>query len=245
MNLTASAAREMVAALRKQIDPDASTLAKDRDIVIAPPAVDIPAVAEAIRGSSIELGAQNMHWEDQGAFTGEISAPMLEAYSVRYVILGHSERRTIFLESDATVNQKVRAAIRHKMRPIMCVGESLAQHDAGETLATVLAQTQAGLDSVGRESAAEFAIAYEPIWAIGTGRTATPEHAQMVHGAIREALLDKWDPAAARAVRILYGGSVTPDNVDSLLAKPDIDGALVGGASLKADSFARIIRANF
>ncbi len=242
MNLTALEARALIAALRAEIDRDAATLARDRDVMVAPPAVLIPAVAQALAGAAIALGAQNMHHEDKGAFTGEVSAPMLKPFGVTHVILGHSERRHIFGETDALINKKMLAALRHRLTPILCVGETQEQRDAGRTGAVVLSQLQNGLDGVPQEQIRSAVVAYEPVWAIGTGRNATPEQAQEVHAAIREALADRYGRPAATEVRILYGGSVTADNVDSLLAKPDIDGALVGGASLKADAFARIVR---
>lgn len=243
MNLNAVEARALIAAIRADIDRDAAALARDRDIVVAPPAVMIPAAAQALAGSSIALGAQNMHYEDKGAFTGEVSPPMLLGFGVSHVILGHSERRHIFHESDELVNRKMLSALRHHMIPIMCVGETQEEHDGGRALEVVMRQLQGGLEGVPAEHAARVVIAYEPIWAIGTGRTASPEQAQNVHGAIRQTVADLHGREAAEAMRILYGGSVTPENVDSLVSKPDIDGALVGGASLKADSFARIIRA--
>jgi triosephosphate isomerase len=243
MNLSANDARAMIADLRKQIDPLAAQLAKDRDLLVAPAAVVIPAVAQALAGSSIALGAQNMHWEDSGAFTGEVSAPMLKPFGVTHVIIGHSERRHVFLETDEFVNKKMACALKHRLVPIMCIGETLQEREAGKTLEVVMRQTEIGLSGIPAEAAAKVVIAYEPVWAIGTGKTATPEHAQLVHGSIREFLADLWGTAAAAETRILYGGSVTPDNIDSLMAKPDIDGALVGGASLKADSCAKIFRA--
>jgi triosephosphate isomerase len=243
MNLVPAEARALIAALRADIDRDAATLAKDRDVMVAPPEILIPAVAQALAGSSILLGAQNMHYEDKGAFTGEVSPPMLRAYGVTHVIVGHSERRHIFHETDELINQKVIAALKHRMTPIMCVGETQDEHDAGRALDVVLRQLQRGLENVGDDHMTAVAIAYEPVWAIGTGRTATPEHAESIHGAIRGAVLERYGRERASAVRIIYGGSVNPENVDSLLSRPDIDGALVGGASLKADSFARIVRA--
>jgi triosephosphate isomerase (TIM) len=242
MNLTALEARALVAALRADLDRDAAKLARDRDVMVAPAAVLIPAVSQALAGASIALGAQNMHHEDKGAFTGEVSAPMLRPFGVTYVIVGHSERRHIFGENDEMINKKVLAALRHRLTPILCVGETQDEHDAGRTAAVVLSQLQNGLAGVQQEQIRSVVIAYEPVWAIGTGRNATPDQAQEVHAAIREALADRYGRPAAAEVRILYGGSVTPDNVDSLMAKPDIDGALVGGASLKADAFARIVR---
>ncbi|MHB8383152.1 MAG: triose-phosphate isomerase [Candidatus Binataceae bacterium] len=243
MNLNAVGARALIAAIRADIDHDAAALARDRDIVIAPPAVMIPAAAQALAGSSIALGAQNMHYEDKGAFTGEVSAPMLREFGVSHVIVGHSERRHIFLESDELINRKLHCALKHRMTPILCVGETQQEHDGGRALEVVMRQLQGGLSGVRAEDAARIVIAYEPVWAIGTGRTATPEQAQTVHAAIRQTMGDLHGREGAEATRILYGGSVTSENVDSLLCKPDIDGALVGGASLKADSFARIIRA--
>ncbi len=243
MNFTANEARAMVAALRAQLDPEASALAKDRQVLIAPPSVLIPAVSQALAGSSILLGAQDMHFEDKGAFTGEVSAPMLKPFGVTHVILGHSERRHIFGESDETINKKVLAALRHRLVPVLCVGETLMQHDAGDALEVVVEQLENGLDGVAGEDLDRVVIAYEPVWAIGTGKNATPEQAGTIHGAMREIIEERWGREAAVRARIIYGGSVTPENVDSLVCKPDIDGALVGGASLRADSFARIVRA--
>jgi triosephosphate isomerase len=233
----------MIGDLRKSIDPVAAALAKDRDLLIAPATVAIPAVAQALAGSSIALGAQNMHWADSGAFTGEVSAPMLKAFGVSYVIIGHSERRHVFFETDEFVNKKVASALKHRLIPIMCVGETLQEREASKTVEVVMRQMDSGLSGIPSEAALTVVIAYEPVWAIGTGKTATPEQAQLVHGSIREFLDDFWGKTAAAETRIIYGGSVAPDNIDSLMAKPDIDGALVGGASLKADSFARIVRA--
>ncbi|MGH7812759.1 MAG: triose-phosphate isomerase [Candidatus Binataceae bacterium] len=243
MNLGPTEARMLIAGLRAEIDRDAAVLAKDRDVMVAPPAILIPAVAQALAGASIYLGAQNMHFEDQGAFTGEISSPMLKAYGVTHVILGHSERRHVFHEPDDLINRKVLAALRHRVTPILCVGETLAEHDAGDTLNVVLRQLQNGLEGAEPGAVAAAILAYEPVWAIGTGRNATPAQAQEVHGAIREALIERYGHGVAEAIRILYGGSVNPDNVDSLLECRDIDGVLAGGASLRADSFARLVRA--
>jgi triosephosphate isomerase len=184
-----------------------------------------------------------MHFEPKGAFTGEVAPAMLKAFGVTHVILGHSERRHIFGENDDLIGKRVAAAIANKLVAILCVGETLDERDGGRTLEVVLRQLQHGLAAVKPESAARVVVAYEPVWAIGTARTATPEQAQQVHAAIREALADHFNRTAADEIRVLYGGSVTAENVDSLIAKPDIDGALVGGASLKAESFARIVRA--
>ncbi|MGH7926060.1 MAG: triose-phosphate isomerase [Candidatus Binatus sp.] len=243
MNLLPVEACALIAGIRAEIDRDAAALAKDRDVMVAPPAILIPAVAQALAGSSILLGAQNMHYEDKGAFTGEVSPPMLQAYGVTHVIIGHSERRHIFHETDELINCKVLAALKHRMTPIMCVGETQEEHDSGRALDVVLRQLQRGLENVANDHVTAVAIAYEPVWAIGTGRTATPEQVESIHGSIRGAILDGYGRERAAAVRIIYGGSVTAENVDSLVSKPDIDGALVGGASLKADSFARIARA--
>ena len=244
MNLTPNEARGLIRAIRAEIDRDAAALARDRDVLVAPASVAIPAVAQELAGSNILLAAQNMHFEEKGAFTGEVSAPMLKTLGVTHVILGHSERRHVFGEPDALINRKVLAAIKHRIVPIICVGETQSEHDAGLTVETILRQTLGAVDGLSAEDAARVLIAYEPVWAIGTGRNATPEQAAKAHGAIRGVITERFDHETAAALRILYGGSVTADNVDSLLAKDDIDGALVGGASLKADSFARIVRAN-
>ena len=243
MHLVPVEARALIAGIRAEIDRDAAALAKDRDVMVAPPAILIPAVADALAGSSIMLGAQNMHYEDKGAFTGEVSPPMLQACGVTHVIIGHSERRHIFHETDELINRKVLAALEHRMTPILCVGETRDEHDSGRALDVVLNQLQRGLENVGDEQVTVVVIAYEPVWAIGTGRTATPEQAEEIHGAIRGLILERYGHERASAVRIIYGGSVNAENVDSLVSKPDIDGALVGGASLKADSFVRIVRA--
>jgi triosephosphate isomerase len=243
MNLTPAEGRTLIARIRADLDRDAATLAKDRDVMIAPPFLSIPAAAQALAGSAIALGAQNMHFEPNGAFTGEISSSMLRFFAIGYVIVGHSERRHIFNENDDLVGRRAAAVAAARMTPILCVGESAAERDAGRTSDVVLRQLQLGLAHFAGEHAHNVVIAYEPLWAIGTGRTATPEQAQVVHAALREALRDRLGQTVANDVRILYGGSVTAENVDTLIAKPDIDGALVGGASLKADSFARIVRA--
>ena len=243
MNLDPAEGRALIAALRAELDRDAAAFAKDREVLVAPPFLTIPAVAQALAGSSILLGAQNVHFEDKGAFTGEVAPSMLKAFGVTHVILGHSERRHVFGESDELVGKRTAAAVANRFNAILCVGETLEQRDGGRTLEVVLRQLQQGLADVKTESARQVIVAYEPVWAIGTGRTATPEQAQQVHAAIREGLGDHFSRAVADEIRILYGGSVTADNVDTLVGKPDIDGALVGGASLKTASFARIARA--
>jgi triosephosphate isomerase len=212
------------------------------DIAVAPPFTALAAVGKALAGSSIGLVAQNMHWEDKGAFTGEIAPAMLTDVGCRYVILGHSERRQLFGETDEGVNRKVLAAFKHNLVPIVCVGESEEERDRGVTFVVVDRQVTGALKDVAASQMAKVVVAYEPIWAIGTGRTATPEQAQEVHQTIRAKLAELFGNEAAAGVRILYGGSVKPDNVDSLMAEADIDGALVGGASLKATSYVRICR---
>ena len=211
------------------------------DVVVCPPFTAMQAVAEALEGSRIGLGAQNMHWEGEGAYTGEVSPVMLTDLGCRYVILGHSERRQHFGETDLNVNRKVRAALRHHLAPILCVGETFGEREEGRTFPVVEGQLRGGLSDIPPQAGEGIVVAYEPVWAIGTGHTATPEQAATVHAFIRKQLGELWGEAAGRAVRILYGGSVKPDNMDALMAAPEIDGALVGGASLKAEAFARIV----
>jgi triosephosphate isomerase (TIM) len=243
MNLTPLEGRTLTAALRAELDPLTASLIRDREVLLAPPFLTIPAVSQGLAGSSILLGAQNVHFESKGAFTGEVSAPMLQAFGVTHVIIGHSERRHIFKETDELVAKRLACVIANRMTPILCIGESLEQRDRGDTLRTVLGQLQAGLAETPPEQSAHLVMAYEPVWAIGTGRNATPQQAQEVHAAIRVALRDHFGNDQGNEIRILYGGSVTADNIDSLIRQPDIDGALVGGASLKAESFVRIVRA--
>ena len=242
MNLTPLEGRALVAALRAELDPQAASLNREREVLLAPPFLTIPAVSQALAGSSILLGAQNVHFESKGAFTGEVSAPMLRAFGVTHVIVGHSERRQIFKETDELIARRLAGVIANRMTPILCIGETLAERDRGDTLHVVLGQLQAGLAETAPEKSAQLVVAYEPVWAIGTGRTATPLQAQEVHAAIRIALRDHFGHEKGNEIRILYGGSVTPENIASLIVQPDIDGALVGGASLMADSFARIVR---
>ncbi len=229
-----SLARELVSAIGSQ---------SDVEVVICPPFTSLEGAAKAIDGSLIKLGAQNMHFEASGAFTGEVSAPMLRALFATHVILGHSERRALFGESDELVNRKVLAALKNQLRPILCVGESLAEREAGSTLKVVQAQTERGLEGVSRELAPTLVIAYEPVWAIGTGKVATTEQAQEVHAFIRGLLTKLFGDPAAQKVRILYGGSMKPANAPELLAQKDIDGGLIGGASLEARSFVELVKA--
>lgn len=214
----------------------------DTQVVLAPPFTALDAVAREIRGTGWGLAAQNGFWEKEGAFTGEVSFPMLVEVGCSMVILGHSERRHLFGESDEWVRRKLEAALACGLTPILCVGETLEQRDEALTLEVVRKQLAAALGGLNREEAAEFVVAYEPVWAIGTGRTATPAQAQEVHSMIRQWLRENFSEARAESTRVLYGGSVKPENIEGLMACPDIDGALVGGASLKADSFAAIVR---
>ncbi len=213
-----------------------------RAIVVCPPFVYLERLVQAFKGTSIKVGGQNLYWEDQGAFTGEVSGPMLKSLGVTFVIVGHSERRQYFGETDTTVNKRVLAALKSGLIPIMCVGETLEQREAGKTLAVIDSQVRLGLKGLSQEQAAGVIIAYEPVWAIGTGRTATPEIAQEAHVHIRTIVADLFGESIANNTPILYGGSVKPDNIDELMAKPDVDGALVGGASLDANSFERIVK---
>ncbi|NOZ70315.1 MAG: triose-phosphate isomerase [Chloroflexi bacterium] len=212
------------------------------EAVVCPPFVALPTVADALSHSNVKVGAQNVFYEEKGAFTGEIAPGMLEGL-VTYCIIGHSERRNIFGECDEWVNKKAKALLAHGITPIICVGESLEQNQAGETDVFVRGQVEAALAGLSAEQVAQLIIAYEPIWAIGTGLTATPAEANRTIGVtIRGVISDLYDESTAQAIRIQYGGSAKPGNIAELMAQPDIDGALVGGASLKADSFVEMIR---
>ena len=213
----------------------------DVDVVICPPYTGLAQTVQAVASSSVAVGAQNMNENEEGAFTGEISGAMLSAVGCRYVILGHSERRQLYGETDASVNKKILAAMKHNLVPIVCVGESLSERDANETLSVVNRQVRAALANISSAETKKLVIAYEPIWAIGTGRTATPAQAQQVHLAIRDILKDQYGSLTSLAIRILYGGSVKPENITELMACEDIDGGLIGGASLKPESFRSII----
>ena len=226
--------KELVAAAGKQADVE---------VVVCPPFTALDGVGKALEGSLLKLGAQNMHFEASGAFTGEVSAPMLRSLFATHVILGHSERRTYFGETDEIVNKKVLAALKNQLRPILCVGETLAEREAGATLKVVQTQTERALEGVSGEMAASLVIAYEPVWAIGTGKVATTEQAQEVHAFIRGLLVKLFGAGVADKVRILYGGSMKPSNAPELLAQKDIDGGLIGGASLEARSFVELITA--
>lgn len=210
-------------------------------VVICPPFVNVPAAVEAVRSTSIEVGAQDVFWLNEGAYTGEISAPMLAAAGCRWVILGHSERRQYFGETDETVFKKTTAALEAGLNPIVCVGERLEEREEGATELVCATQFARGIAGLGPEQFARIVIAYEPVWAIGTGKTATPEIAESAHAFIRAEVQKHFGADSAANCRILYGGSVKPDNIKGLMAQPDIDGALVGGASLDPASFASIV----
>ena len=237
LNKTSLEAIDLVNALKREL-VDVQTV----DIVICPPFTALSEVNDVLNESNIALGAQDVYWDDSGAFTGEVSAPMLKAVGVKYVIIGHSERRQFFAETDQLVNKKLKAVLKHQLTPIVCVGENLKEREAGKTFDVVGGQCQGSLAGLTPEELRKIIIAYEPVWAIGTGKTATPQQAQEVHQFIRENLKKNFGLDTAAEVRIQYGGSVNAENAKTLMSQPDIDGALVGGASLKADSFATIVK---
>ncbi|MFN2548542.1 MAG: triose-phosphate isomerase [Myxococcales bacterium] len=234
MHKTVGEAAELVRELRQRLNTQIQ-------VGIAPPFTALTPVRSVLQGSPIQLFAQNCHHEKQGAFTGEVSAPMLKELGCDGVILGHSERRQLFGETDEGVNRKLKAALEAQLHPIVCVGETLAERDASRTWEVVSRQIRGAFDGLQADAIGRCTIAYEPVWAIGTGKTATTGQAQEVHGQIRGLLREMAGPAVADAVRIQYGGSVKPENAAELMSQPDIDGALVGGASLKAEDFARIV----
>jgi triosephosphate isomerase (TIM) len=237
MNKTVADALELVRDLKHEL-----ANIKEVDIVVCPPFTALSAVAQAIRGSNIDLGAQNMSEHGPGAYTGEIAAEMLRELAVRYVILGHSERRQYQKESDELVSKKAQAAHAASLQPIVCVGETLAEREADQTEKVLETQVRGSSKGLSKEQMSETIIAYEPVWAIGTGKTATTAQAQEAHAFIRGLLVKLFDESTARRVRIQYGGSVKPSNARELMSQPDVDGALVGGASLEAKSFAEIIK---
>ncbi len=239
MNKTVPEALELVKELKKAVAD-----VQDRDIMVGVPFTVLYSVVEELKGSNIKVAAENMYFEEKGAFTGEISPLMLSDLKVDYVILGHSERRHIFGESNELINKKVKSALSHNLLPILCIGELLEEREAGKMEEVVKTQTVEGFKDISKADALKVTIAYEPVWAIGTGKTATPEDADQVHGFIRKVLAEIYDEETAQSIRIQYGGSVKPENVDNLMSKKNIDGALVGGASMKADSFARIVKFN-
>jgi triosephosphate isomerase len=237
MHGTRASVRELLEAILKGLPQGISA-----DVGVCPAYVFIPQAAEQLKGSPILLGAQNVADQEAGAFTGEVSAAMLKEFGCRLAIVGHSERRLLYRETDALVAARYQKAIEHGLCPILCIGETLEQREAGRTFEVVDAQLNAVLSQAGLESLTRAVIAYEPVWAIGTGHTATPQQAQEVHDYIRQKLAIQ-DRKVAEQVRILYGGSVNAENAKALFAMPDIDGGLIGGASLKADSFLRIVQA--
>jgi triosephosphate isomerase len=237
MHKTTEEARALARAVR-----DGAANVNHCQVVLAPPFTALAAVAQEIRSSRLVLAAQNVHWEAKGAFTGEVSVPMLVDVGCGMVIVGHSERRQYSGETDETVNRRVRAIMQAPLQAIVCIGETLAQREAGTHHQVITQQLAGALNTLTHQTLLRIILAYEPVWAIGTGRTASPEIAQEVHSVIRDWLSQKFGKEAAQQVRILYGGSVKPDNIADLMRQPDIDGALVGGACLEADSFLRIIR---
>lgn len=237
MNKTIAEAVELASDIRRELAE-----CREVEVVLCPPFTALKAVGDVIAGTHIDLGAQNMHWEMSGAFTGEISAAMLRELYCHYVIIGHSERRQYFGETDETVNKKTRAAHAANLKPIVCVGETLQERESGRTFEVVERQVRAALAGLSTRELTETVIAYEPVWAIGTGKNATPAQAQEVHAFIRAMLRQMADDAIAQAVRIQYGGSVKPSNARDLFGQPDIDGGLIGGASLEARSFVEIVR---
>jgi triosephosphate isomerase len=237
MHKTIPEAVEMVQALKEE-----SPQLTGAELVVIPPYTMLSEVKKVIEGSTIQLGAQNIFWEEKGAFTGEVSPPMLKDAGCQYVTVGHSERRQYFGETNETVNKKIKAALAHELTPIMCIGESLEEREKGNTMGRVETQINSGLEGLGKDEIRRIVIAYEPIWAIGTGVTATPAQAEEVHSFIRKKLTEKYGNEIASYAIILYGGSVKPANTYSILKENNINGALVGGASLEADSFIQITK---
>jgi triosephosphate isomerase len=238
MNGTLKEARDLAAGLRKEL----AGLSGGPDVLVFPPFLALAAVKEQLEGGPIKMGAQDVHWEPKGAYTGEVSIAMLQEVGCSAVILGHSERRHVMGETNDMVNRKTKACLAAGLLPIVCVGELLEERNMGVTREVVERQIGKGLDGLTPEEVAKLVIAYEPVWAIGTGKTATPRQAEEVHHYLRKLITQKSGEAVGQGIRILYGGSVSPDNVKELMAEEDIDGALVGGASLKVDSFVKIVR---
>jgi len=236
MYKTVAEATETAQQLLKLVSDD-----QEREIMIAPPFTALASVASIIQGSPIGLGGQNLHWETEGAFTGEVSAGMLASAGCQYVIIGHSERRQYFGETDQTVNKKIKAAIQNQLVPVFCIGETEGERDSNETFSVLDKQVQNGLEGFSLNDLKSLVIAYEPVWAIGTGKTATSHQAQEVHEFLRSIIKKDFGAELAKSIRILYGGSVKPENISELMGRSDIDGALVGGASLTADAFSKII----
>ncbi|MDD3441346.1 MAG: triose-phosphate isomerase [Kiritimatiellae bacterium] len=238
MNMTTAEAASLVTALKADL-----ANFREAEVVVCPPFTALATVSELVQGTHIDLGAQNMHWEKGGAYTGEISAGMLRELYCHYVILGHSERRQYFGETDEIVNRKAKAALASSLHPIVCVGETLEQREAGQVESVITTQVQGSLAGLSAKELLDSVIAYEPVWAIGTGKTASSEQAQEVHALIRKVMAGMHDETVAQSVRIQYGGSVKPGNARELFGMPDIDGGLIGGAALDAKSFIDIVRA--
>jgi triosephosphate isomerase (TIM) len=237
MNKTVGEALDLVRGLKAAISG-----VKDVEVAVAPPFTALYAIRKELEGSSIHLAAQNLYWEEKGAFTGEVSPLMLKEVGCDYVIIGHSERRQFFGETDETVNRRIRAALAQGLKVIFCIGETLKEREEGKTFSVTEGQLEGGLKGMGDQEMTNMVIAYEPVWAIGTGKTATPEQAEEVHRFIRGKIEKLYSREVSEEIRIQYGGSVTPENVKGLMNQPNIDGALVGGASLKAEFFSKIVR---
>jgi len=237
MNKTVGEALDLVRELKAAISG-----VKDVEVAVAPPFTALYAIRKEFEGSSIHLAAQNLYWEEKGAFTGEVSPLMLKEVGCHYVIIGHSERRQFFGETDETVNRRIRAALAQGLKVIFCIGETLKEREEGKTFSVIERQLEGGLKGLGDQEMTNMVIAYEPVWAIGTGKTATPEQAEEVHRFIRGKIEKLYSREVSEGIRIQYGGSVTPENVKGLMNQPNIDGALVGGASLKAEFFSKIVR---
>jgi len=237
LNKTSKEAIELVTLIQRELSD-----VTEVDIIVCPGFTVLEDVHDVLVDSNIGLGAQNLYWEDSGAFTGEVSAPFIKSCGAQYVIIGHSERRQFFNETDETVNKKIRAALHHDLTPIVCVGETLEEREAGKMTEVIQTQCEGALKGYTADELGKMVIAYEPVWAIGTGKTATPDQAQEVHKFIRDLLSKLYDHETASKICIQYGGSVKPENIGELISQPDIDGALVGGASLNADSFTGIVK---
>ena len=237
MNKTVGEALDLVRGLKA-----ATSGVKDVEMAVAPPFTALYAVHKELEGSPIRLAAQNLYWEEKGAFTGEVSPLMLKEVGCDYVIIGHSERRQFFGETDETVNRRIKAALAQGLKVIFCIGETLREREGEKTFSVIESQVEGGLKGLDDKKMRNMAIAYEPVWAIGTGKTATPEQAEEVHRFIREKLEKLYSREVSEEIRIQYGGSVTPENIKGLMNQPNIDGALVGGASLKAETFSKIVR---
>jgi triosephosphate isomerase len=237
MNKTVREAMDFIKELKASVSE-----VKEVEVAVAPPFTALYTVRQELAGSSIRLAAQNLYWEEKGAFTGEVSPPMLKEVGCHYVIIGHSERRQFFGETDETVNRRIEAALAQGLKVIFCIGETLREREEGKTFSVVERQIEGGLRGLGKKEVKDIVIAYEPVWAIGTGKTSTPEQAEEVHWFIRGKLEKIYSREIAQSIRILYGGSVTPENIKGLMSQENIDGALVGGASLKAETFSKIVR---